>query len=170
MRRRIVVLVLALLSALAASEAAAQAGPRSWGVRGGFRIGEGDFDQVVLGAHVDMGDVATNLRFEPNVLLGIGSNVTVVSVDPEIHYVFRDDPIGDETYFYTGGGIGLHIRDLNRAVDVPGVDDPDTQLKINLVAGVETAMSKRTGLFGELRLSFIDGTWFDFLGGINLLR
>lgn len=169
---RLTVAALALATLALPSLAIAEARLRSWGPRVGYRFGEESLDQFVLGAHADLGDVFTYTRFAPHVEVGMGSDVTIVSISPELHYVWRDDPLGETTYFYGGGGIGLHIADYDvdeLAIDAD-VDDSDTEWKINIAAGVETATSKTIGYFGEIRVSFIDGTWVEFVGGLNLLR
>lgn len=153
-------------------------GLRSWGPRAGYRIGENSFDQVVFGIHADLGDVVEDIRFAPNFEVGLGSNTTIFSIDPELHYVFRENPLGENTFFYAGGGLGIHIikfdvdDDVEDALDGFGVevDDSETDLKINLTAGVETQTSDSFGYFGEFRVSFMDGTWVEFIGGLNLLR
>ena len=163
MTKRFVILSACLLALFSVTSVSAQEmGFRSWGGRGGLRLGENGFDQFVIGGHADFGDIAYNLRFEPNVEIGFGSDVTAVSIDPDLQYVFRDDPVGNETFFYTGGGLGLHILDSSA--------DTDTNVKINLVAGIEKGLEGGLGYFGELRMSFVDGTWFEFLGGVNFLR
>lgn len=168
-----------LVSSLLPSLAEAQGlGLRSWGPRVGYRLGEESFDQVVFGVHADLGDVADNIRFAPNFEVGLGSNTTIFSIDPELHYVFRENPLGDNTFFYAGGGLGIHIAkfdvddDVEDALDGFGidVDDSETDLKVNLAAGVETQTSDSFGYFGEFRVSFIDGTWVEFIGGLNLFR
>ncbi len=170
MSRRFWIAALTLSAVFAAESLLAQEmSPRSWGVRGGFRLGERDFDQLVLGAQADLGDVATNLRFAPNIQLGIGSDVTILSLDPELQYVFRDNPMREDTNFYAGGGLGVHILNFE-ANDEDRTHDSDTQLKINVSAGIEKEISPTSAFFGEIRVSFIDGTWVDFLGGLNLLR
>ena len=163
MLKRFVIFGVCFVALLAAPSVSAQEmGFRSWGGRGGIRLGENSFDQIVIGGQADFGDVAYNLRFAPNVEFGFGSDVTVVSLDPDLQYVFRDDPVGDETFFYAGGGLGLHILDSDA--------DTESDIKINLVAGIEKGPESGLGLFGELRMSFVDGTWFEFLGGVNFLR
>jgi len=143
--------------------------PQSWGVRGGYRLGEGDFDQLVVGVQANLGEVSPNLRFAPNVQLGLGNDVTVLSLNPELQYVFRDEPMAEDTYFYAGGGLGVHIENFDTG-DNDRQNDSDTVLKINLAAGVEKKLSAKSGVFGEVRVSFIDGTWIDLLGGFNILK
>lgn len=143
--------------------------PQSWGVRGGYRLGERDFDQLVVGAQANLGEVSPNLRFAPNVQLGLGNDVTILSLNPELQYVFRDSPMADDTYFYAGGGLGVHIENFE-AGNNDRQHDSDTALKINLAAGVEKKLSAKSGVFGEVRVSFIDGTLIDLLGGFNILK
>jgi hypothetical protein len=175
MRKNSLLVLLAGAVLLLPAVAFAELGLRSWGPRVAYRLGEDDFDQIVIGAHADMGDVATNTRFKPNIEIGFGSDITAIALNPELHYVFRDDPLGTATFFYMGGGIGLHIfkYDFDDAVeDALGVDvdESETDLKINLAAGVETETSSGIGYFGEVRVSFVDGTFAEFLGGVNFLR
>lgn len=164
--------VLALAMLASPPPAVAQLELRSWGPRMGYRLGSEDLDQFLLGLHADLGDVFTYTRFAPHVEVGMGDDVTIVSISPELHYVWRDDPLGETTYFYGGGGIGLHLADydLGDSAFDADVDDSDTDWKINIAAGVETTTSKKFGYFGEIRVSFIDGTWVEFVGGLNLLR
>jgi hypothetical protein len=173
-KRRSALLLTVALLALAAlalpSFASAQMALRSWGPRIGYRVGDEGLDQFVFGLHADLGDVFTYTRFAPHIEVGMGDDVTIVSMSPELHYVWRDDPLGENTYFYAGGGIGLHIVDYDFDELGADVDDSDTDWKINIAAGVETTTSKTIGYFGEVRVSFIDGYWVEFVGGLNLLR
>lgn len=169
-RKPIIALLLLASACLFSTEASATL--ESWGGRAGYRTGEGDFDQFVIGVHADAGDFMENVRFAPNFELGLGSHQTIASFNPDIHYVMRDNPIADATFFYFGGGLGLHVFnfDLPEELKRLGADDTETDIKINVVSGIETQVSDTFGYFGEVRISFIDGTFVEFIAGANLLQ
>ena len=60
---------------------------RGWGPRVGVANNP---DQLLGGAHFDFGEFSPNVRFLPNVELGVGDDHTVVSVTGPAHYVWRD--------------------------------------------------------------------------------
>ena len=132
------------------------------GVRAGFRI---DPDQFLVGGQLDLGDFATNLRFMPNASIGFGDNVTLISVNPEVHYVFRDNPVADGMFFYTGGGLDI----IHWSVDLPEPFDnaTDTDLGLSLVGGIELELSDSQSLLGEIRIVFEDESFFELVGGWN---
>jgi len=71
------------------------------GPRVGFTINP---DQVHLGGHIDLGDIAGNLMMQPNLEIGFGDHVTTIAPSFELDYRFRTD-WGAWTP-YLGGGIG----------------------------------------------------------------
>jgi len=74
-----------LATTMLATPAAAQ---RDAGLRGiGPRVGIGiDPDQLLLGAHLDLGDVARDVMILPNAMLGFGDDVTLVAGMIEFDY------------------------------------------------------------------------------------
>ena len=108
-----------------------------WGVRGGFSVTP---DQFVLGAHVHLGELARNLRLDPNVDIGFGDNLTVITLNPDITYVV---PVRDAGRLYFGGDIGLvYTRWHSGAIvsDGRGVENlhsDRTDLGLALIAGYE---------------------------------
>ena len=80
-----VVWLLALASAfgeIAASPAAAQT---SAGIRAGLSVNP---DQFYFGGHVETPPLVDQLRFKPNIEIGVGNDVTVVALNVEFAYVF----------------------------------------------------------------------------------
>ena len=45
---------------------------RGWGIRAGLGV---DPDQLIVGAHWDLGEIVEHLRLQPNVELGFGDDV-----------------------------------------------------------------------------------------------
>ena len=72
-------IVVFLLSGAALADGAL--GFHGWGLRGGLSV---DPDQVFLGAHIDFGEFVENLRFTPNITVGFGDNITVISINPDV--------------------------------------------------------------------------------------
>jgi hypothetical protein len=141
-------------------------GFKGWGPRAGFRL---DPDQIVVGAHLDLGDVAKNVRIMPEVSAGFGDDVTLISINPEVHYVFRDATLNATTWLYGGGGLNF----LYANVDVPGeleglVDDDD--IGLSLTGGVEHRIGDGRLVMGEMRITLDGDTFFELVGGITFGR
>jgi hypothetical protein len=158
---------------LGASAAAAQDGFgfQGAGVRGGFRL---DPDQLILGGQLDLGDLTRNLRLMPNATVGFGDDLTLICIDPEVHYCFRDNPIGAGTWFYAGGGIDF----VYSKFDVPEtlvdlgieVDDSDTSVGVSLTGGISYQLSSSQSLMGEVRVVLEDESFFEIVGAWNFGR
>lgn len=85
------------------SLAHAQSGTlRGWGPRVGL---SSDPDQIYLGTHFDLGNLANRLRFQPNLELGVGDGLTVLTTNFEVGYRLRTD--WDVWSPYVGGGLGV---------------------------------------------------------------
>jgi hypothetical protein len=103
---------------IASTTAQAQEGPgfRGWGLRAGVSDRP---DQLLVGLQVDLGELIENLRFEPNVELGVGDDQRILSVGAPVFYRWPETGPFD---FYGGGGIALGFVDRDEADD-PGEDD-----------------------------------------------
>ena len=110
--------VLLILAAFAATAVEAQQGFafHGWGVRGGDSDRP---DQFLVGVQADFGELIENLRFEPNVELGVGDDQTILSLSAPVFYRL---PESGQFDFYGGGGIALGLVDRDEA-DEPGEDD-----------------------------------------------
>ena len=165
------ILSLALLMLLlSASSAVAQDGLgfQGAGVRAGFRI---DPDQFLVGGQLDLGDITRNLRLMPNATIGFGDHLTLISIDPEVHYCFRDNPIGAGTWFYAGGGIDFVYTkiDVPEAAE-PFVDDSDTSVGVSLTGGLSHQLGSSQSIMGELRIVLEDEAFFEIVGAWNFGR
>ncbi|HKV10454.1 MAG TPA: hypothetical protein VJ725_20100, partial [Thermoanaerobaculia bacterium] len=94
-----------LLTAVALPAAAQDIGFNSWGLRAGV---SDDPDQFVAGVQADFGEFVTNLRFQPNLELGLGDDTTIVSLTAPVHYRF---PLEGSLTLYAGGGLTLGFID-----------------------------------------------------------
>lgn len=123
MKRAVAVALLLLAAALPA--AAQDIGFNSWGLRAGV---SDDPDQFVAGVQADFGEFITNLRFQPNLELGLGDDTTIFSLTAPVHYRF---PIEGSLVLYAGGGLTLGLIDRD---DVRGNEDDDSEFEISPMA------------------------------------
>lgn len=124
-------------------------GFRGWGPRVGVTV---DPDQIHFGAHVDFGNFADRVRFQPNAELGIGDDITLGALNADVHYRFR--AAWDVWTPYAGGGLGLVIWSWDD--DVPGRDDSDAELGASLIGGIERGLRDGDRFFIEAKLGLID--------------
>lgn len=112
------------------------------GIRGGISI---DPDQFYFGGHLETSPLVDRLYFRPNVEVGIGDDLTLISANMEFVYKFtRSRGLN----LYAGGGPALNIF----MVDSPGDNDAETEAGFNVLVGAETPK----GLFFEFKLGLID--------------
>ena len=111
-----------------------------FGVRGGVSA---DPDQFYFGAHYVTSPIASRVRFQPNLEVGVGDDVTTVAVNFEFAYWARINP---QWQLYAGGGPALNVYDFE------GREDGDTEPGMNLMIGVR----QRQGLFFEFKVGLVD--------------
>lgn len=150
-RTRTILLVAALATALA--PALALAGPdtdvgfRGWGPRVGLSLNP---DQFHFGAHMDFGNFARHVRFQPNVELGLGDHTKLIAVNAEAAYRFSS--AWDVWTPYLGGGVGANIK----SVDFAGHTTSHTDLGVNALGGVEKGLANGDRFFIEGKFSLND--------------
>ena len=148
MRRFLV--ALALLAVLAAPSWAGpgdQFGYRGWGPRVGLSSGP---DQVHFGAHLDFGNIARHIRFQPNVELGFGDHLKLFTINAEAAYRFSSR--WDVWTPYLGGGLGANVK----SADTKGHSSSETDLGVNLLGGIEKGLSNGDRFFVEGKFSLND--------------
>lgn len=119
-------LAAALLLAAAALPAGAQdIGFNAWGLRAGV---SDDPDQFVAGVQADFGEFIPNLRFQPNLELGLGDDTTIFSLTAPVHYRFL---VEGSLVLYGGGGLILGLIDRD---DVRDNEDDDSEFEISPLA------------------------------------
>lgn len=151
-RTRITLIAVAFAAALGPTLALAgpdtDVGFRGWGPRVGMSI---DPDQVHFGAHLDFGQFARHVRFQPNIEMGFGDNVRLIAFNAEAAYRFSSN--WDAWAPYLGGGVGAN----NRRVDFDhGPDDSETDLGLNVLGGIEKGLSNGDRFFIEAKASLND--------------
>ena len=145
--------LLAAALAIALSPAMAPAGPdtdvgfRGWGPRLGLSLNP---DQFHFGAHMDFGNFAQHVRFQPNVELGFGDNVKLLTLNAEAAYRFSSR--WDVWTPYLGGGVGANIKSF----DVGGSTTSHTDLGVNALGGIEKGLANGDRFFIEGKFSLND--------------
>jgi hypothetical protein len=133
--KRLWIVLVVVVAALTADRAYAQ-GP---GVRAGV---SGDPDQFYVGVHYETNELLDNLRFRPNVELGVGNDLTLVALNFEFAYRI---PLQKTMWdVYLGGGPALNIYHTTGNTDPRG--------GFNIMIGAQ----HRKGLFAELKVGLAD--------------
>lgn len=140
-------LTAALGPGLALARPDTDVGFRGWGPRVGPSLNP---DQIHFGAHLDFGNFASHVRFQPNVELGFGDDVRLFTANAEAAYRFS--PQWDVWTPYFGGGLGANFK----SVDTPGHGDSQTDLGVNLLAGLEKGLLNGDRFFIEGKVSLND--------------
>jgi hypothetical protein len=120
---------------------------RGWGPRVGLSLNP---DQIYFGAHLDFGNFANHIRFQPNLELGFGDNVKLFTVNAEAAYRFSAQR--NVWSPYLGGGVGANIKSFDNASG----NNSQTDLGVNLLGGIEKGLSNGNRLFIEAKVSLND--------------
>lgn len=141
-----VLLTIALAPVLARADAYTDVGFRGWGPRLGLSINP---DQFHFGAHLDFGNFAQHVRFQPNFEVGFGDHMTLVAVNAEAAYRFRAD--WSTWTPYLGGGLGANFKKLDG-----GSQDWNSDLGVNALGGIERGLANGDRFFVEGKFSLND--------------
>jgi len=124
-------------------------GWKGWGLRAGLTS---DPDQFVGGVQFNLGEFRRHLRFQPDVELGFGDDVTTLFVTVPVYYRFKVD---QEFTPYAGGGVALGFVDR----DLPptsSADDTSFEIGGRATGGLEWNLSGGGAFAVELSLGFGD--------------
>ncbi len=120
----------------------------------GGRVGATlDPDQVHFGVHADLGEIVENLVFRPNIEVGVGNDLTMVCLNPEVVYMLTDHKTKNYVP-YAGGGLGFNL--LSHRNSNPRADDDEFQVGLNLLGGLEFETSQTSSLFVEAKFGVGD--------------
>jgi hypothetical protein len=145
--------VVAAALVVALSPAAALAGPdtdigfRGWGPRVGLSVNP---DQVHFGAHLDFGNYARHVRFQPSMELGFGDYVKLFALNAEAAYRFS--PARDVWTPYLGGGLGANVT----SIDNGGNNNSQTDPNVSVLGGIEKGLANGDRFFIEGKFSLND--------------
>lgn len=148
MPKRLLTLVI-WAAMLAPGVALAQSPPTAFGPRVGLSI---DPDQLVLGGHVVVGDLAPDVTFNPSIEFGFGDDATVIALNIDGQYHFRVR--GSAWRPYAGFGLGINFIEID--VPSPFNDVSDTEVGANLIVGAGVPTRSNNRFFSEIRFGLGD--------------
>ena len=121
-----------------------------WGLRAGLAD---DPDQVLFGAHLDLGEFAEQVRFVPSVELGVGDDHTILAFTAPALY--RWEGLEDtDVVPYAGGGLTAALIDHDSGHGRG--DDNDFELAVKAIGGAEWQLPSGRRFSVELQLVFGD--------------
>ena len=126
---------------------------RGWGPRVGVSINP---DQVFAGVHFNLGEIAHNLRFQPNLEIGYGDDELLIGGYFPALWMFKSVE-GDWTP-YAGGEIGFTYQDFDDG-------GSDTDVALNAVGGGELMMKNNNRFFLEAKVGLIENPDVKVLAG-----
>jgi opacity protein-like surface antigen len=155
MRKVLLITVLAAALTLALAPAVSRAdmddpgskvGFRGWGPRVGLTFNP---DQFHFGAHMDFGNFWEHVRFQPNVEIGFGDDLTLFAINAEAAYRFASR--WDVWTPYLGGGVGANIVSADN-----GSRSSDTDFGASILGGIEKGLANGHRFFIEAKLGLAD--------------
>jgi opacity protein-like surface antigen len=147
------------VAALAAESGSSAGIVTAWGPRVGFSTGP---DQILLGAQLDMGNLAPDLTLTPNFDVGFGDSQTTVSLNADLHYHFHVR--SSQWRPYAGAGIGF--THINYDSDVIGGGD-DSFVGGSLIGGAIVPTKSGSRFFIEGKIGLGDIADFKMMIGWN---
>lgn len=155
------VLLAAVLPGAAFAQASHTGGPvaTAWGPRIGFGSSP---DQLLVGAQLELGEMAPDLTIIPNAEIGVGDNVTTLSLSGDVHYHFNVRTSAWRPY------IGAGLTFIHASFDAPpGFDDSTTDLGATIIGGAIVPTQSGSRFFTELHLGLGDVHDFKLMAGWN---
>ena len=149
---RTTALILVLLGLSWPAAAAAQ----GWGPRVGVAV---DPDLIQFGLHADLGDVSSHVSFQPNAELGVGDDLTMLSLNLDIAYRFTSR--WDVWSPYLGGGMGVHFINYEDGFR----DGDDTEAGAAVLGGIQRGLENGSRFFLETKLGIFDAPDVRFTAG-----
>jgi hypothetical protein len=132
-----------LLAALFLFTASASA--QDAGIQAGLSV---DPDQFYFGGHVETSALVDRVHFRPNIEVGFGDDLTLITANMDFVYRFLTNRNG--WGLYAGGGPALNIF-MND-------DDSNSEAGVNFLVGVY----QTRGLFFEFKVGAMDSPDFKF--------
>ena len=141
MRPRSFAIALALLT-LGTAASATDIGWNGWGPRVGV---SSDPDQVVAGAHFDLGEFTRNLRFQPSAEIGVGDDIFSFYGNAMTAYYF---PVKGSVTPYAGAQVTAWLVDFDDEFD----DGFNSEIGLAALGGIETRFRSGTRFLAELQV------------------
>lgn len=150
MRKTALLLVLLSLSCPAVALA------NGWGPRVGVAV---DPDLIQFGLHADLGNLSQHVTFQPSGELGVGDDLTVISLNMDFAYRFTNR--WDVWSPYLGGGMGVHFINYDNGFR----DGDDTDTGASVLGGIQRGLGNGSRFFLETKLGIFDSPDVRFTAG-----
>lgn len=173
MKRNVTILALAL-GLLAAQQAMAQSdiGFKHAGVAIGYVSPENIDGTLGVGVFADLGTLTPVISLEPRIDYwshseeAYGSKATIRDIAVGARGKYHFSTAKPNVRPFAGAGLGMHFINAEVSISVPGyptmtADDSSTKLGLDLGGGVETSLSPRADLNGEL--------WYGIVSDVSQL-
>ena len=121
----------------------------------GPRVRYTSFDgisQMHFGAHAKLSDLFPNVQFTPNIEMGFGDDLTLVTLQGDLSYRFTE-LVSFPWELYGGGCLALNYLK-------PANFDSDFQLGLSALAGISKALNNGDELLLETRFGILDSPDF----------
>lgn len=119
---------------------------QGWGLRAGLGVNP---DQVLFGAHWDLGEIIEHLRLQPNVELGGGDDAITLFGELPVHYMFR---VQSKFTPYAGGGIVIGLARYDR----PNKSDTSVEGGLRILGGLQWPLKNGKPFAVEANIGFGD--------------
>ena len=129
---------------------------QGWGPRAGLTVNP---DQFHFGAHADLGSIGNHVRLQPSLELGLGEEMTLVSLNGDLAYRFASR--WDVWTPYLGGGASVFFAGEDNGL----MDGADTGVGLAVLGGIERGMSSGSRFFVEGKVGFVDAPDFKVTAG-----
>ncbi len=132
---------------------------QQFGVRAGYTSWE-NINQFHVGAHYYVGELWPNFLFTPNIEIGFGDSVTIVTVNGDVAYNFTEFFSFPWSLY---GGASLSFNYVN-----PDWGDSDTDIGLSGLVGTTYTFANDHKGMAEIRFGIIDSPGFKLTFGYTL--
>lgn len=144
-------LITSVIALLALGGAVSAAPAPEIGLRAGLTSSP---DQFHFGAHADLGTVLPPMRLVPNIEIGLGDHITLISLNGDLIYDFQQSPFG------VGGELALQFWDHEWA-------GSDTELGLSALGDYRLHLNNGKILLLEAKVGLMDAPDFKFTVGYS---
>ncbi|MEN8006418.1 MAG: hypothetical protein ABFS42_05350 [Candidatus Krumholzibacteriota bacterium] len=130
-----------------------------FGVRAGYTNWR-SWSQVHVGAHVYLGELWPNVELTPNVEIGFGDDVFIMTINGDVAYQFTEF-VSHPWGLYGGGSLSFNL--INPS-DVPSFTD----LGLSALAGTTYTFANDHKGMAEIRIGIMDSPHFKLTFGYTL--
>jgi len=130
-----------------------------FGIRAGYTSWK-NIDQFHVGGHVYLGELWPNVEFTPNIEVGFGDSVTILTLNGDLTYLFTEF-FGFPWGLYGGGSLSFNYVN-------PDLGDSETDLGLSGLVGTTYTFANDHKGMAEIRFGIMDSPDFKLTFGYTL--